>query len=88
MPDSITPPERRSAPTTFSRGLPILSTERLTFAEREALRALARALRVAADLADAALAVDRVDHALQAGQTASEIAQAAATLTAWLGSNR
>jgi hypothetical protein len=88
MPDSITPPERRSVPTAFSRGLPILSTEQLTFAEREGLRHLARALRVAADMADDAIAVGRVDHALQAGQTAVEIAQAAATLTAQLGANR
>ena len=93
MPDasSFPPPqdERRSPerPTRPS-GLPIASIEPLTFKEREALRDLARALRLSADRVDEALATGRVDRGMDACTFAGDLGIAAQRAAAVLGSGR
>ena len=76
--------ERRSARS----GLPILSTEKMNQVEREALRLLARALRLGADRVDEALDRGRVEHGLEALQLVEAIYQAAAKAAVELGRGR
>lgn len=69
-------------------GLPILSTEKMNQPEREALRLLARALRLSADRVDEALDRGRVEHGLEALQLVDAIHQAAAKAGVELGRGR
>lgn len=65
MPDANNfDPERRSAPARMLAGLPILSTEKLTAAEREALRELRRRFELAVQTIADCLECGRVDRAL------------------------
>lgn len=80
--------ERRSPGTRSAcTGLPILSTEPLTAAERQQLDRLARLLRTGAELIDAAIAVGRVDQALEALQQVA-VGEAVARVAQQLGRNR
>lgn len=84
---------RRAAPNAVRparrpAGLPILSTEPLTYAEKEALRQAVRTLRLVADRLDQALAVGRVDRALEAAQFGVRAGESLQRLAAQLGSNR
>lgn len=76
--------ERRSALS----GLPILSTEPLNQAEREALRQLARALRLGGDRVDEALDRGRVEHGLEALQLVDTVRLAARKVADLLGRGR
>lgn len=75
-------PARRPA------GLPILSTEPLTHAERDAVRQAVRALRLVSERLDEALAYGRVDRALEATQLGVAASESLGRLAAQLGSNR
>ncbi len=94
MPDSLPPNpmrdrsdiarERRSP----ARGLPLLSTEPLTQAERDALRKSARAHRLLADRLDEVVALGRVDRALEAMALAVTVGEVDAGVAARLGTLR
>jgi hypothetical protein len=89
MPDASTfpVPERRSA--AAPAGLPILSTEKLTAAEREAMRELRRRYQLAVATIDDCLDAGRVDRALDGLQhVASETDGLALRVVAKLGANR
>jgi hypothetical protein len=84
---------RRTAPNAVRpdcrpTGLPILSTEPLTHAERDVVRQAVRALRLVAERLDEALAVGRVDCALEATQFGVTVGESLQRLSAQLGSNR
>jgi len=91
MPDAsnLPAPERRS-PDEPRRpaGLPIASIEPLTAREREALRDLARALRLSAERVDEALETGRVDRGMDACAFAGELGIAAVRAATVLGSGR
>lgn len=78
--------ERRSP--ARPAGLPILSTEPLTAAEREALREAARIIRLIAQALDEALEANRVDRALWAVTHGADAGQVLVDLAARFGSNR
>lgn len=69
-------------------GLPLLSTAPMSFKEREALRDLARALRLTADRVDEALITGRVDRGMDACTFAGELGIAAQRAAAVIGSGR
>lgn len=69
-------------------GLPIPSTERLTGAERDALRTAARVCRLLADRFDEALEVGRVDCALEATRLAGDAGVRVQQLRELLGRGR
>lgn len=75
--------ERRSPST----GLPILSTEPLTSAERQQLERLARLMRTGAELIETAVVVGRVDIALEALHRL-DVTDLVAQVTVQLGRNR
>ena len=80
------------APTNAVRrpaGLPILSTERLTAAERDALRELRRRYALAAETIADCLEAGRVDRALDGlGFVAGDTDGLALRVAAKLGANR
>lgn len=78
---------RRAVPTSAG-GLPIVSTEPLTAAERESLHQLGRALRLAADRVDEAVATNRVAHGLEACALAGDAGLTARRVGVTLGSRR
>lgn len=83
--------ERRSPKPLHSgapTGLPILSTEPLNAAEREAIRSQLRALAVATGQLEAALEADKVAHALDALQWSVTAGQVAGRLAVELGRGR
>ena len=89
MPDASTfpLPERRSA--ARPAGLPILSTERLTAAERDALRELRRRYQLAAATIEDCLEAGRVDRALDGlAHVVEETDGLALRVSAKLGANR
>ena len=87
MPDALTPTNAvRLSPG--GSGLPILSTEPLTHAERQTLYATARLFRLVADLVDDALSADLVTRALDAALRGQEAGDKAAALAALLGRGR
>ena len=99
MPDSL--PVHRLSPVEAARhvghnfdrrsprtGLPILSTEKLSQAERELLRQLARAIRLGADRVDEALDRGRVEHGLEALLFVETIHELAAKAAVELGRSR
>ena len=97
MPDASTPapsearsgPERRSGPIARPAGLPILSTERLTAAERDALRELRRRYALAAETIADCLEAGRVDRALDGlAFVAGDTDGLALRVAAKLGANR
>lgn len=79
------PASERRSPTT---GLPILSTEPLTAAERDMLRRLDRALRLAADRVAEAIERGRVEHGLEALQIIDSVSITARQTAVALGSRR
>lgn len=81
---STRPGEAKSALT----GLPVLSTEPLTTAEREALRHLVRALRLGAERVEEAIGRGRVEHGLEALQTVAAVTAVAGEIAVALGSRR
>lgn len=77
--------ERRSVPT----GLPIVSTERLTFAERDALHELRRRFALAAETIADCIEAGRVDRAIDGLQhVAGDTDGLALASAARLGSGR
>ena len=80
--------ERRSAERSALTGLPIVSTQPLSPAERDALRQLGRALRLAADRVDDAVAAGRVAHGLEACALAGDVGLTARRLGVTLGGKR
>lgn len=92
MPDTPLLPVFESRPASERRspstGLPILSVEPLNAAERDALRKLARALRLVADGIDEAIDRGRVAHGLDACTQVDNVAIASREVTAFLGSRR
>jgi antitoxin (DNA-binding transcriptional repressor) of toxin-antitoxin stability system len=80
--------EATQGATMRPTGLPIASIEPLTAKEREALRDLARALRLSADRVDEALETGRVDRGMEACNFVGELGTIAQRAAAVLGSGR
>lgn len=81
--------DRLVRPPAAPSGLPIFSTERLTAAEREQIRAFRRRLEIAVEGLAEVLACNRVDRALDGlQQVAAALDGHALRVAAGLGRNR
>lgn len=88
QPGRAGPSERRSPAAARATVTILPSTAPLSPTERDALRHLARRLRLAADRCDEALARDTIEHGVEAVQAVETVTLAGQQVAAILGGRR